>query len=57
MAMRIEAQCQNCACYYLNLDEEVSEVMETQAPGEECTCGMNPWWEEKCPSWIGCDED
>ena len=57
MAMRIETQCQNCACYYLNLDEEVSEVMETQAPGEECTCGMNPWWEEKCPSWIDCDED
>jgi len=41
-------QCQNCICYYTNWDEEVDDTMEEQAPGEECSCGMNPNSLEKC---------
>jgi len=54
--MRREDQCQNCACFYANWDEEVALDMLVNAAGEECSNGQSPDINEKCRHWQGADE-
>ena len=56
--MRLLKQCPNCAAYEANWTKEIMEEMNEQRPHEEvCTLGMDVWVSDKCPEWVGCDED
>ena len=49
--MRINDQCQTCACYYTNWGTDVEKEMEEMAPGEECSQGQNTLENDRCPGY------
>lgn len=58
MKRRFEELCQTCACYYTNWEPQVQDLMDEQAPGEDCSQGQHTWEFGECPGWSElADED
>ena len=43
------SECSDCICYCANWDDEVEDMMDEQAPGEECSNGGNCSDPDPCP--------
>jgi len=46
--VKVEKSCSNCACYYLNTDGEIREIMDNAQT--ECSLERNPV-ERVCDFW------